>query len=229
MTRPSARVYMKLGAFTHPTGNHVAAWRHPGAQVDAGTNVEHYIAFAQTAERAKFDLMFLADAVATRDGNLEALSRWPQYMAYFEPLTLLSAIASVTKRIGLVSTATTSYNEPYNVARKFASLDHISHGRAGCRPPGIVLEESSVPELRARGKDVKYLRGNQLQRLRIWYRVIGELHVFRVRFGRVEQVVQVLERLLLIGRARDHAIWIAADRAVGRGKAELRAGAVGGN
>ena len=131
MTKRSPRGYMKLGAFTHPTGNHVAAWRHPDAQADAGTNVEHYIAFAQTAERAKFDLMFLADAVATRNGNLEALSRWPQYMAYFEPITLLSAIASVTKRIGLVSTATTSYNEPYNIARKYASLDHISHGRAG--------------------------------------------------------------------------------------------------
>ena len=113
MTRRSPRGYMKLGAFTHPTGNHVAAWLHPDAQIDAGTNFEHYIEFAQTAERAKFDLMFLADAVAERDGNLEALSRWPQYMAYFEPLTLLSAIASVTKRIGLVSTATTSYNEPY--------------------------------------------------------------------------------------------------------------------
>lgn len=131
MTGKSPRGHMKLGAFFHPTGNHVAAWLHPAAQIDAGSNVEHYIAIAQTAERAKFDLVFLADAVATRDGNLEALSRWPQYMAYFEPLTLLSAIAAVTKRIGLVSTATTSYNEPYTIARKFASLDHISHGRAG--------------------------------------------------------------------------------------------------
>ena len=131
MTRHGGRGYMKLGAFFHPTGNHVAAWLHPDAQIDAGTNVEHYIALAQTAERGKFDLMFLADAVATRDGNLAALSRWPQYMAYFEPLTLLASIASVTKRIGLVSTATTSYNEPYNIARKFASLDHVSHGRAG--------------------------------------------------------------------------------------------------
>lgn len=126
-----AQPMMKLGAFFHPTGNHVASWLHPDAQIDAGTNVEHYIQLAQTAERGKFDLMFLADALATRDGNLDALSRWPQYMAYFEPVTLLSAIATMTKNIGLVSTATTSYNEPYNVARKFASLDHISHGRAG--------------------------------------------------------------------------------------------------
>ena len=122
---------MKLGAFFHPTGNHVAAWLHPDAQIDAGTNFKHYASLAQTAERGKFDLMFLADAVAVRDGKLAALSRWPQYMVFFDPVTLLSAIAPVTERIGLVATATTSYNEPYNVARKFASLDHICGGRAG--------------------------------------------------------------------------------------------------
>src|SRR3984893_3205191 len=103
---------MKLGAFFHPTGKHVAAWLHPEAQIDAGTNFKHYAQLAQTAERGKFDLMFLADALAVRDGNLEALSRWPQYMAYFEPITLLSAIASVTQHIGFVSTATTNHNEP---------------------------------------------------------------------------------------------------------------------
>ena len=103
---------MKLGAFFHPTGNHVAAWLHPDAQIDAGTNFRHYAEITQTAERGKFDLMFVADAVATRDGKLEALSRWPQYMAYFDPLTLLPALAAVTKHIGLCATATTSYNEP---------------------------------------------------------------------------------------------------------------------
>jgi hypothetical protein len=82
---------MKLGAFFHPTGNHVAAWLHPDAQIDAGTNFRHYAEITQTAEGGKFDLMFVADAVATRDGKLEALSRWPQYMAYFDPLTLLPA------------------------------------------------------------------------------------------------------------------------------------------
>jgi alkanesulfonate monooxygenase SsuD/methylene tetrahydromethanopterin reductase-like flavin-dependent oxidoreductase (luciferase family) len=87
---------MKLGAFFHPTGNHVAAWLHPDAQIDAGTNNRHYAALAQTAERGKFDLMFLADAGALRDGKLAALSRWPQYMAFFDPVTLLSAIAPVS-------------------------------------------------------------------------------------------------------------------------------------
>jgi FMN-dependent oxidoreductase (nitrilotriacetate monooxygenase family) len=122
---------MKLGAFFHPTGNHVASWLQVDTQIDAGTNVAHYIELAHIAESAKFDLIFLADALTVRAGNLEVLSRWPQYMVFFDPIILLSAIASVTTRIGLVCTATTSYNEPYNVARRFASFDHVSHGRAG--------------------------------------------------------------------------------------------------
>src|ERR1700677_3649840 len=127
--RPGEQLH--LGAFFHPTGHHVASWLDESAQIDAGTNFWHYAELARTAERAKFDLMFLADAVAVRDGRPEAMRRWPQYMAYFEPLTLLSAIAALTSRLGLVATATTSYNEPYNVAREFASLDLISGGRAG--------------------------------------------------------------------------------------------------
>src|SRR5688500_17661804 len=122
---------LALAAFFHPTGNHVASWLHPESQIDAGTNFRHYAQIAQMAERAKFDLIFLADAAATRDGPPQVMSRWPQYMAYFDPVTLLSAIAAVTEHVGLVATATTSYNEPYNIARRFASLDHISGGRAG--------------------------------------------------------------------------------------------------
>jgi alkanesulfonate monooxygenase SsuD/methylene tetrahydromethanopterin reductase-like flavin-dependent oxidoreductase (luciferase family) len=99
---------MKLGAFFHPTDNHVAAWLHPDAQIDAGTNYRHYAALTQTAERGKFDLMSLAGAVAVRDGKITALSRWPQYMVFFDPVTLLCAIATVTKRLGLVATATTT-------------------------------------------------------------------------------------------------------------------------
>src|ERR1700687_5426739 len=82
---------MKLGAFFHPTGNHVAAWLHPEAQIDAGTNFGHYAQIAQTAERGMFAMMSIPDAVAVRAGNLSAVSRWPQYMAYFDPLTLLPA------------------------------------------------------------------------------------------------------------------------------------------
>ena len=131
MTDAPRQDKLKLGAFFHPTGNHVASWLHPQAQIDAGTNFAHYAALAQTAERAKFDLMFLANSVAIRTGRLDALRRWPQYMAYFDPLTLLAGIAAVTSHIGLVATATTSYNEPYTIARRLASLDHMSGGRAG--------------------------------------------------------------------------------------------------
>ena len=151
---------MRLGAFFHPTGNHVAAWLHPEAQIDAGSNFRHYAEIAQTAERGKFDLMFVADAVAVRDGKLAALSRWPQYMAYFDPLTLLPALAAVTTRIGLVATATTSYNEPYHIARKFASLDLISGGRAGWN----VVTSSNVSEAYNFGREAHYEHGERYDR-----------------------------------------------------------------
>ena len=131
MTEREKGEHIKLGAFFHPTGHHIAAWLDKGAQIDAGSNFQHYVELTQMAERGKFDLIFLADAVATRDGNLQALSRWPQYMSFFDPLTLLAGLAAVTKHIGLVATATTSYNEPYHIARKFASLDIMSGGRSG--------------------------------------------------------------------------------------------------
>jgi len=122
---------MRLAAYFNPTGHHVASWRHPRAQIDAHVNIRHYVEIAQAAERAKFDMIFLADSVATREAHMEALSRSVQFVAHFEPLTLLSALAMVTERIGLVATASTTYNEPFHIARKFASLDYISGGRAG--------------------------------------------------------------------------------------------------
>ena len=125
------RGQLRLGAFFHPTGNHVASWLHPDSQIDAGTNFRHYVELAQTAERAKFDLIFVADTVATRDGNIDALKRWPQYMVFFDPTMLMAGIAASTQHIGLVATASTSFNEPYNIARRFAALDWISGGRAG--------------------------------------------------------------------------------------------------
>lgn len=129
MTKP--KKLMHLGVLANPTGNHVASWRHPGAAADAAVNVRHYIELAQTAERGLFDMIFLADAVATREGDMEAVSRVAQYTAYLEPLTLLSAIAPFTEHVGLVATGNTTYGEPYHIARLFGSLDIISDGRAG--------------------------------------------------------------------------------------------------
>ena len=122
---------MKLGVFFNTTGHHVASWRHPRSQADAGINFRHHVEMAKTAERGRFAMIFLADNPAVREANMEAVSRSAQYIANFEPITLLSALAAVTDKIGLVATASTTYNEPYNIARKFASLDWISNGRAG--------------------------------------------------------------------------------------------------
>lgn len=123
---------MKLGAFLPAPGHHIAAWRHPQTRANGGLDFNHYRLLAETAERGKFDLIFLSDGVGIRTHykDNEELSRWGR-IVNFEPLTLLSALAVVTKHIGLVSTASTTYNEPFHVARKFASLDYLSNGRAG--------------------------------------------------------------------------------------------------
>lgn len=92
---------------------------------------QHYAELARIAERGKFDTIFLADSPGVRDWPLQTTSRVDLYVAPFEPVTLLSALASLTSHIGLAATVTTTYNEPFHVARKFASLDHLSGGRAG--------------------------------------------------------------------------------------------------
>jgi N-acetyl-S-(2-succino)cysteine monooxygenase len=171
MARHHSRGQLKLGAFFHPTGNHVAAWLHPNSQIDAGTNFAHYAKLAQTAERAKFDLIFLADSAATRDGPPEVLSRWPQYMAFFDPVTLLAGMAAVTQHIGLVATATTSYNEPYNIARRFASLDHMSGGRAGWN----VVTSSNQSEALNFGREEHFEHGERYERAREFVDVVRGL------------------------------------------------------
>lgn len=121
---------LHLGAFMRPVSLHTGAWRYPGAYPDANFNFKHLKEFAQRLEAAKFDAYFMADHLAVLNMPLEALKR-SQTVTSFEPFTLLSALAAVTDRIGLVATASTTFDEPYHVARRFASLDHISAGRAG--------------------------------------------------------------------------------------------------
>lgn len=123
---------MVLGAFLYPTGYHVAAWRHPDVPADAGVNPAHYVELARTAERGTMDFLFLPDSAAVRGTDVTALSRTAiRYVAQFEPMTLLGALSVVTSRIGLTATLSSTYNEPYSVARAMASLDHLSAGRAG--------------------------------------------------------------------------------------------------
>jgi N-acetyl-S-(2-succino)cysteine monooxygenase len=122
---------MHLGAFLHPTGHHIAAWRHPGSRAKGHIDFQHYAELARIAERGKLDTIFIADSPGVRNWPLETTSRVDLYVAPLEPLTLLSALAPLTNRIGLSATVTTTYNEPFHVARKIASLDHLSGGRAG--------------------------------------------------------------------------------------------------
>ena len=119
-----------LAAFMRPATIHTGAWRYPGAWADANFNFAHMVRFAQTLEAAKFDAFFMADHLAVLNMPMEALKRSATPTS-FEPLTLLPALAMVTQRLGLVATGSTTYDMPYHVARRFASLDHISAGRAG--------------------------------------------------------------------------------------------------
>jgi len=129
MTGPDRK--LRLGAFLQATGHHVSAWLHPDAQADAGHNIEHYKQLVRTAERGKFDLVFVADSPGGYADFTDAETfRQNAKAAHFEPVTLWAALSQVTERVGFVATSTTTYEDPYTTARKFASLDWISAGRA---------------------------------------------------------------------------------------------------
>lgn len=121
---------LHLGAFMRPVSIHTGAWRYPGAYPDANFNFQHLKHFARRLEAAKFDAFFMADHLAVLNMPVEALQR-SHTVTSFEPFTLLSALAGATERIGLIATASTTFDEAYHIARRFASLDHISNGRAG--------------------------------------------------------------------------------------------------
>jgi len=121
---------LHLGAFMRPVGIHTAWWRYPGAYPDANFNLKHLIRFAQTLERGRFDAWFMADHLSVLNMPMAALKR-SATVTSFDPLTLLPALAIVTEHLGLIATASTTFEPPYLIARRFASLDHLSGGRAG--------------------------------------------------------------------------------------------------
>ena len=126
----SAGKQLRLGAFMRPVSIHTGAWRYPGAWPDANFNFARIRQLAQTLERGRFDAFFMADHLAVLNMPIEALQR-SHTVTSFEPFTLLSALAQHTQHIGLVATASTTFDEPFHIARRFASLDHLSEGRAG--------------------------------------------------------------------------------------------------
>ncbi|MBM3117008.1 LLM class flavin-dependent oxidoreductase [Jeongeupia naejangsanensis] len=161
---------LHLNAFLLTSGHHVAAWRHPDAQADAGLNLAHFKQLAQTAERGKFDGVFFADGVAVWDYPAEVIGRSGQ-IGQFEPLTLLSALSTVTERIGLIATASTTYNEPYHLARKFASIDHLSGGRAGWN----LVTSATDAEARNFNREAHLDHGVRYERAREFYDVVTAL------------------------------------------------------
>ncbi|UKS26450.1 LLM class flavin-dependent oxidoreductase [Paenibacillus sp. HWE-109] len=128
---------IKLGAIIHGVGGNVSGWRHPDAITDASVNFGFYKQQAQKAESGKFDLVFIADGLFITEKSI------PHFLNRFEPITILSALAAVTSHIGLVGTLSTSYSEPFTVARQFASIDKISDGRSGWNIVTSPLEGSA--------------------------------------------------------------------------------------
>lgn len=133
----SNKKQLRLGAIIQGPSGNMSAWRHPDAVADASINVEFVQNLAKKAEQAKFDFLFVADGLYITAQSI------PHFLNRFEPITLLSALSLVTHKIGLVATLSTSYSEPFTVARQFASLDHLSGGRAGWNVVTSPLEGSA--------------------------------------------------------------------------------------
>ncbi|WP_261554603.1 NtaA/DmoA family FMN-dependent monooxygenase [Frankia tisae] len=116
---------LRLGALLHGVGGAVAGWRHPDVPADGGVDFDVYRHWLRTAESGRFDLVFITDTLfITADST-------PQYLSQFEPVALLGALAAASEHIGLVATISTTYSEPFTIARQLATVDHISRGRAG--------------------------------------------------------------------------------------------------
>ncbi len=121
---------LRLGAFMRPVSIHTAAWRYPGGYAGRQLQLQALVKYAQTLERGKFDAFFMADHLAVLNMLMDALKR-SATVTSFDPLTLLPALALATKHLGLIATASSTFEPAYTIARRFASLDRFSEGRAG--------------------------------------------------------------------------------------------------
>jgi alkanesulfonate monooxygenase len=161
---------LHLGAFMRPVSIHTAWWRYPGAATDANFNFTHLKRFTQTLERGKFDAFFMADHLAVLNMPIQALKR-SATVTSFDPLTLLPALAAVTDHIGLIATGSTTFDAPYHLARRFASLDHISNGRAGWN----IVTTSNPDAALNFGMDDHMAHAERYKRAREFYDVVTGL------------------------------------------------------
>jgi FMN-dependent oxidoreductase (nitrilotriacetate monooxygenase family) len=166
----AAQRQLRLGAFMRPSSIHTGAWRYPGAYPDANFNFAHLKHFAQRLEAAKFDAFFMADHMAVLNMPMDALKR-SHTATSFEPFTLLSALSQATTHLGLVATGSTTFDAPYHIARRFASLDHISGGRAGWN----IVTTSNPDAALNFGLDEHMEHGERYRRAREFYDVVTGL------------------------------------------------------
>ncbi|MDA0238816.1 MAG: LLM class flavin-dependent oxidoreductase [Proteobacteria bacterium] len=154
--------HMKLGMFYWPCGHHIAAWRHPEGVPDSGSNLAHLIELAKLSEKGLFDMFFMADSVTFWRGDLDAMRR-DSFGTWIEPFTLMCTLAQHTKHLGLVCTSTSTYDQPYMLARRFASLDIVSGGRAGWNliTSGNKAEADSFGFEEHPEKSTRYRRGRE--------------------------------------------------------------------
>src|SRR5712672_4322213 len=161
---------LHLGAFMRPVGIHTAWWRYPGAYPDANFNLKHLIRFAQKLEQGRFDAWFMADHLAVLNMPMSALKR-SATVSSFDPLTLLLVLAMSTEHLGLIATASTTFEPPYVIARRFASLDHISGGRAGWN----IVTTSNPDAALNFGLEEHMEHGERYRRAREFYDVVTGL------------------------------------------------------
>ena len=157
---------LHLGVFIYPGGHHIAAWRHPAMQAQRITELGYYRECAQIAERGKFDMFFVGDALNAREREGRVMGQVA--INNLDPVSIVSAIASVTERIGLVATLSTTYHEPFSIASKFATLDHLSGGRAGWNVVTTSDDKSALNFSRTHAMDkaLRYERGCCFRRCR---------------------------------------------------------------
>ncbi len=172
------RKQMKLGAFFYQPGHHLASWRYPSTKTKESFTFEFWKEQAITAERGKFDMIFFADVFAQtiEEHSFSGLK--------FDPIVLISALAAVTKKIGVVSTLTTTYNEPYHVARKFAAIDHLSGGRAGWN----IVTSSNPKESTLFGKNQHLEHAKRYERAEEFLKVVKKL------WGSIERNAVIIDK-----------------------------------
>ncbi len=164
---PSSDKKLRLGAFMRPASIHTGAWRYPDAWPDMNFNFAHIKSCIQRLEEAKFDAFFMADHMAVLNMPMDALKR-SHTATSFEPFTLLAALSQATERIGLVATGSTTFDAPYHIARRFASLDHISGGRAGWN----IVTTSNPDAALNLGLEEHMEHGERYRRAREFYDVV---------------------------------------------------------